>query len=410
MKNSGLLFIRIIIGVLAVFALVVVVYQLYKYNFVAIKTESAVMGEIEESVKATGIFFRDEDVVSKNQHKYLDVIRAEGERLATNGIIARVYADEQSAIEQTEIRRIEERISTYEAVLSNSGSYSSAMKGIEEEIYADLSSIAQLVHEKNASDAFENADELMIEIMKKKIAGGDLVHYDSILRDLRSELANLKDSVGESVQTVKSKKSGHFSLVADGLEEKITPELLESLEVSTFDDALKTCEESVVSDENIGKVVYGNGWTIALKLPSESCSTLDIKDTVYIRIPSFGNERIKCTVADVRKDDNEALLILESSVISGNILTLRCEEISLIVHTHSGIQVRQSALRKVDGEDGVYVKVGLLLRYKKVKILYNDGSNAIVQYDVTDSKTLRLYDQVVYKGSNLYDGKAVSDG
>ena len=46
MKTGGLTFIRIIIAVLAIFALVVIGYQLYKYNFLSIKTESAVMGEI----------------------------------------------------------------------------------------------------------------------------------------------------------------------------------------------------------------------------------------------------------------------------------------------------------------------------------------------------------------------------
>ena len=137
---------------------------------------------------------------------------------------------------------------------------------------------------------------------------------------------------------------------------------------------------------------------------------LETDDVVYIRIPSCGSERIKCTVADIRKNGEDCIVILESSVINDNILTLRSEEISLIIKTYNGIQLRQSALRKVDGADGVYVKVGMLLRYKEVEILYNDGVNVIVKYDATATSGLRIYDQVVYKGSNLYSGKAVSDG
>ncbi|MBQ7035196.1 MAG: hypothetical protein IJN34_05615, partial [Clostridia bacterium] len=67
MKNSGLAFIKIIIGVLVLFAVIVVGYQLYKYNFVSIRTESAVMGEMEEVVKAKGLFFRDEKVVENGE-------------------------------------------------------------------------------------------------------------------------------------------------------------------------------------------------------------------------------------------------------------------------------------------------------------------------------------------------------
>ena len=51
MKNSGLTFIKLIIGVLSAFTVIVIGYQLYKYNFVTIKTESAVMGKMEEVVK-----------------------------------------------------------------------------------------------------------------------------------------------------------------------------------------------------------------------------------------------------------------------------------------------------------------------------------------------------------------------
>ena len=142
MKNSGLTFIKIIIGIFAVFAVVVVCYQLYKYNFVSIKTESAVMGEMEETVKGTGIFFREEQAIGNSGYTYLDVIRSEGERISTGGTIARVYADEQSAKLQKEIRQIEEKIKTYEDVLSNSGSYESASSGIDQAIYSDLQEIS----------------------------------------------------------------------------------------------------------------------------------------------------------------------------------------------------------------------------------------------------------------------------
>ncbi len=408
MKNSGLAFIKIIIGVLAVFAVVVIGYQLYKYNFVSIKTESAVMGEMEEVVKSTGIFFRNEKAVSSSGYDYLDVIRTEGERIAAGGTIARVYADEHSAKIRKEIRQIEAKIATYEEVLANSGSYQSAASSIEQEIYDGLGQIAFMAKKGNAGDAFGEAETMIINIMKKKIASGDLVSYDTMLDELRAELSDLKASGGDSVKTITTSESGYFSLGTDGLEEQLTPEYLETLTVDQFGEAASLCENAVDTGEHLGKIVYNNSWSVAMKVKSAAVDRLEANDTVYIKIPSFGSERIKCTVAEIRKSGEECVVILTSSVINENILTLRQEEIQLIVRTYSGIQVRQSALRKVDGEDGVYVKVGLLLRYKKVNILYNDGINAIIEYNVAETSGLRIYDQVVYKGSNLYDGKAVS--
>ncbi|MBQ8894087.1 MAG: hypothetical protein IJ043_06715 [Clostridia bacterium] len=408
MKNSGLGFIKIITGVLAIFAVVVIGYQLYKYNFVSIKTESAVMGEMEEVIKSTGIFFRNEKLVDNSGYDFLDVIRSEGERVAAGGVIARVYEDEHSAKVRKEIRQIEEKIATYEEVLSHSGSYQSAASSIDQEIYTNLSEIAFSAHQGNAAESFDGAETMVINIMKKKIASGDLVSYDTLLDELRGELASLKTSGGDSVKTITSKESGYFSLGTDGLEDQFDYELLETLSAENFDDTIALCNNTVSGGDSLGKMVYNNGWFVAMKVSSDSIARLEVKDTVYIRIPSFGSDRIKCTITDIRKNGDESVIILSSSIISDNILTLRQEEISLIVKTYSGLCVRQSALRKVDGEDGVFVKVGLLLRYKKVNILYNDGTNAVIEYNVAEESGLRIYDQVVYKGSNLYDRKAVS--
>ncbi|PWM39628.1 MAG: hypothetical protein DBX52_04440, partial [Clostridiales bacterium] len=225
---------------------------------------------------------------------------------------------------------------------------------------------------------------------------------------LRGELSSLKASAGSSVKTLSTPRSGYFSLVTDGLEDQLTPEYLKDLTVDHFDEAVERCNSGSKNPDHVGKLVYDNSWSVAVKIPARFSERLETDQTVYIRIPSFGTDRIKCTVSDIRKSGEECILVLSSSVINDNILTLRMEDISLILQSYSGVQVRQSALRKVDGEDGVYVKVGLLLRYKKVHILYNDGVNAIIEYNALNSGGLRIYDQVVYKGSNLYDGKAVS--
>lgn len=408
MKSGSLTFIKITIGILAVFAVFFVIYQLYKYNFVSIKTESAVMGEMEETVDSVGVFFRNEEPLSNGGFDYLDVIRTEGERVGAGGTIARVYSDEHSAKVRKEIRDLEEKITTYEEVLANSGSYQSSVAGIDQAIYEDLCQVALLAHSGNSVEAFAMGDDLLIEMMKKKISSGDLVSYDAVLDELKNELSALKASAGTSVNNIETKESGYFSLSTDGLENQLTPEFLETLSVENFDATVALCENSGDTSGHIGKMVYNNIWNVALNVPSDKVDLLEVNDTVYIRIPSFGNDRIKCTVSDIRKDGEQCVLILTSSIISDNILTLRSEEICLILETYSGIQVRQSALRKVDGEDGVYVKVGLLLRYKKVNVLINDGVNALVEYEVTNNSGLRIYDQVVYKGSNLYDGKAVT--
>ncbi len=407
MKSSGLSFIRIIIGIFSIFAVVMIGYQLYKYNFVSIKTEDAVMGEMEEVVKGKAIFFRKEEVVDNGGYHYLDVVRTEAERVSGNGTIARVYSSESSAMIQKEIRSVEAKIKTYEDVLENSGSYESAAKGIDQAINSNLKKIAASSL-SGSSAAFEISDDLTINIMKSKIASGDLVGYDKVLDALKSELSALRAKGEASEKTIKSNGSGYFSLLTDGLESQLTLEILSDINVDNFQETLDLCKNPSADQNAVGKMVYDNAWSLCMKVKTHDIFTLETNDTVYIRIPGFSSERIKCTVSDIRKSGEEAVIVLTSSVINDNILTLRSEDIHLILETHSGIRLRHSALRKVNGEDGVFVKVGLLLKYKKVNVLYNDGVDAIVEYVAIDEKGIRVHDQVVYKGSGLYNGKAVS--
>ena len=408
MKNGGLSFIKIVLTILIIFIVLFGGYQLYKYQFLSIKSESAVMGEMEETVDSVGIFFRNELPLTNGGYQYLDVIRAEGERVAAGGTVARVYADERSAKVRKEIRDLEERIHVYEEVLANSGTYQSSATGIDMAIYDDLRSISSFTHLGQSVDALQVGEDLLVELMKKKISSGDLVSYDTVLKQLKTQLTDLKANTGASLNNIESKKSGYFSLVTDGLEEQLSLEYLAGLTVENFDQTVSLCEKAGDTSNHIGKMVYDNLWTVALKVPTKKVDLLEIGDSVDIRIPAFGSSRIGCTVADIRKEGESCVLVLSSSLIGDNVLTLRAEEICLVLKTHNGIQVRQSALRKVDGEDGVYIKVGPLLRYKKVKILYSDGTTALLEYDAADSSGIRVYDQVVYRGSNLHDRKAVT--
>ena len=409
MKTSGLTFIKIIIGLLAVLAIIVIGYQLYKYNFVIIKTESAVMGEVDESLNTTGIFFRNEKVFDNYNSNFIDVVRSEGERVSGGGIIARTYTDARSAELQKEIREIRSSISIYEDILKNSDSYKNASTGLADAVYQNLNDLSLKVNEGAPGAAFDIADELIISIMKEKIANGDLVSYDAVLDELKSRLKQLTDTAGSSVRNIVTNESGYFSLGNDGLEASFSMDAMDSLSVDNYDQMIAlTKSDQEASENSIGKIVYDNAWYVAVKVPANHIDLIEVNDSLYIRIPGFSSEKIKCTVYDIRKDGNDAVMILRSSMITSNVLTLRCEDITVILRTHSGIQVRQSALRKVDGEDGVFVKVGMLLKYRKIKVLYSDGNTAIIEYDASVNSGLQLYDQVVYKGSNLKDGKAVT--
>ena len=75
----------------------------------------------------------------------------------------------------------------------------------------------------------------------------------------------------------------------------------------------------------------------------------------------------------------------------------------IITKTYSGIRVDKNSVRLLDGQSGVYVKVGQIVRFKKADVLYMGSSYALLDPNGKVSN----FDEVIVSGKNLYDGKAL---
>ena len=59
-------------------------------------------------------------------------------------------------------------------------------------------------------------------------------------------------------------------------------------------------------------------------------------------------------------------------------------------------------------ESGVYVRVGNALSFKRIKVLYHSEHDRYSICEQTDeSGYLKLYDNIVVGGKDLYDGKII---
>ena len=57
---------------------------------------------------------------------------------------------------------------------------------------------------------------------------------------------------------------------------------------------------------------------------------------------------------------------------------------------------------------GVFVRSGLTFEFCPIEVLYADESYSIVRWESGKSGALKLYDEVVIGGKDLYDGKIIS--
>lgn len=401
-------FIKFIFAVFFVFVFIVAAYQIYSYLYVSASTEYTTVIECEDTLPVTGYFVRDESVIKSENSKYIDITVNSGDKVSKDGTIANVYSTEDSAKIQSQIRDLDQRIDEIRSVIAAGSKYNTGTT-YSNEIKRDAIEIADKISRGDITSAFEAASDFTSNVIKSKISSGEITDYSGKLKELESQMEELKSRSSAVISYVTASSSGYFVSKSDGLESELNIASSENLTPDTFENIANKCSAGVSTSENyIGKLVSGSTWRVCFKTDSEKFNNMSPGTTVYIRIPSVTEVKIKCTVSEMVKSDGYTYVVLESNVISGDILLQRSCEIDVIIDTYRGLRIDKNAIRKIDGKDGVYIRTNGILKYRQVDILYIGSTFAVVKYETINSSGLQAYDEVVVKGSNLYDGKVVA--
>ena len=62
-------------------------------------------------------------------------------------------------------------------------------------------------------------------------------------------------------------------------------------------------------------------------------------------------------------------------------------------------------MRTENNKKGVFVNINGIAKFKETQVLCEENGNAIIKEDNTSDNNLLLYDEVITKGKDLYDGK-----
>ncbi len=400
-------FIKFIITLFLIFLAIIGIHQLYVYLYKAADTEFAVQISCEETDKAVGYFVRNEEVIYSGNSKYYDIIIPDGGKVSKNGTIANVYSTESAAKIQSRIREVEQKINEYKSV-SSAGNGANDSAAYVSDIKKNVIKIVDNVSTVSPTDAFEGASDFTVSVIKQKIANGEITDYSGAVDELKAELQQLKEQSTSVTKYFSAPVSGYFAYKTDGLETKLNMDISDNITAESFETIKSLCESKSPVADAIGKVVKGSDWRICFKSDADKYEKSGVGSVVYIRIPSLTDSKIKCTIVGLSKIDNDAYVVLQSNVVTGDILSQRNCEIEVVISSYNGLRVAKNALRKIDGKDGVFVKSNGIVRYKEVDLLYMGSTYAVVDYNPINKNDLQAYDEVVVKGSGLYDGKVIS--
>lgn len=427
-----LLFKRIIIGLLSLCIVSYVIYLFASANFSrAVETEEAVSTTVTDVIYTNSFISRKEAYIKNTQDGVLSYNVSDGDNISVGQNIADIFRNETDAVTRQQIKSINKQITELknlsDSYYKNSVSLNTANVQIGNNLFSCLSSVNK--GDFTSADSYSNS--LLYSICERQIITGEAKNFKAKINELRAKKAQLNASFAEKTGSVTSSVAGYFISGTDGYEKSADYDSITELSLKEFNSIKK----SKVSKSVIGKVVTDPRWYIACKITADQAVSLakleNLGMTVYVSMPFVTGEKIPATICSINQTtkNDDGVLILCCDYMSDDISNARKENIEITTFEYSGIKVSKRAIhedyvtKETEDKDGnvsaekkkvqgVYVLHGSELIFKEISITYSAKDYVLCDPEPSEEvlfsgKTIKLYDRVVIKGDNLYDGKVI---
>ncbi|MBQ3057524.1 MAG: hypothetical protein IJD00_01070 [Clostridia bacterium] len=399
MKKNTLIKIALIFLVLA-FLINQAVSMFYK----PVTTDSAVFYTANNGFKITGVIVRNEILVTNDKSGVLHYLISDGERVSKNGTIANIYGSEAASITLSQIESVQHKIDDINSILSFNDLEAANLELINSRVNDNLNALIMSTAAGNFGDIPKTSEELLFALNRRQAALGDTSSFATQLSALNSQLETLNSSLTGVQGEVTAVQSGYFLSKTDGYEGVLNAENLEGI-TPEFLDGLKS---EKTAGNVVGKIVSDYEWYIAAKVSINDSHNYKEGDTLKIYTSVKSSPVLPVTVKRINTSSasTEAVIVFACSEMNSELASLRSGPMTVVSREYSGLKVPKRALRVVDGQKGVYIVKGMQAKFVPVEILYSTDNMMICKKNDADGQ-LRLYDQVIVKGRNLYDGKII---
>ena len=389
---------------IAVLAAVLVYFAVQLYNYLSdpVNTTLVTEGQAEDTIALNGWLLRDEEVLPA-QSGTLSRVRQEGERVGVGQVLARIYANDGALQTVSQIETLELQLQQLQYALPSYLNPDAALK-LDTSITGDILTLRQALTGGDYTAAEGDIAPLKAAVLKRDHPYASQEEIQTEIKSVEGQIKSLEASL--SGTTVTARASGTYSAVCDGYETVLTKAFLEEVTPGKLARLRPVDEQS-----NMGKLIYGDTWYYVVTLPEEQASYLKSQGAVTLRFAKGFDQNIRMQVVAVSApEDGQAAVTLSCRKYLAQTTLLRHQAADVILRTYEGLRVPSNALRvSEEGVTGVYCVDGSTAAFRPVTVLYQGQGYALVQpaEGVSDTRTLRVGDEVIATAGTLSDGKVI---
>lgn len=394
--------------VLKVFVIVLVslffAHQLYSSAYKPITTVSAEYAKVTDGIKAQGTVVRSESYITSQSGGVLHFLVPDGEHVAKGGVIANAY---ENASVSSSVSRYEEvcaLLTDIEALSKYNSVNAADLSVADARVNDNLSAVIKSSRGGKIFESIEKSDALLSAINRRLMITGEETDFSARANDLANEKAQLEASLPAASYTVTAPMSGFFLSGTDGFENIFSSEKLSELTPERLSNA--TSENP--PEGTIGKIVSDYEWYIACIVSMNDSLKYKVGDRLtLVTTQSDGDLPVTLETINNSENSDRATLVFSCNSLSRQLAAMRSGTFTIVNKSYEGLKLPKKSLHVVKGKTGIYVLSGINLKFVTVDVLYSMDDDIICKQEKSNGKVLRLYDEVVLKGKNLYDGKIV---
>lgn len=423
-----LLFKRILVAAVTILALIYVTYLLISANFDMYPTENAVQATVTNSISTDGFIIRDETILQNNSSGVLSYSVANGTQVEANSAVAKLYSNQEDAVANSQADELTKRVEDLKETQKSSRTGALSVDVINNNIRANMIDYLYSANRYDVNAVREQSGKLLASINQRQLLTGKIANFDEQIAVLSAQADQLRSSSGESIGTLNTPRAGYFSEFCDGYEGSVNYAKLEEMKL----EDLRRVSSSPVPDNAAGKIIGNVNWYVACEITDDQAAQLSTYDgDVTVMFSEASTDPIPANVFRLQRNENDnALVILQCDYMDSGLLQARHEAVEIGMGKYTGLRVSKRAIhddyvtrttydenntphKEQKKVQGVYVLYGSEVQFKQIAIIYSDEDYVICDPSPKDKvlfngDTIELYDKVITKGDDLYDGKVIS--
>lgn len=393
--------------------------------------ETAVPYTLSDSIEAEGVVLFDESTVAGSGE--LGYLVADGERVSAGTAVAEIYTSAAQSTIRTQLKSIDSEISLLQKSQNTSGSQidlllaqrSTALYGLLDDLdRMDLTQIG------------ENRDAYLTAQNKMQITTGAVSDFNGRIAELQAEREALAAQLGVPEQ-ITAPAGGYFTSSQSSAVLTCTRD--EAMQMPAGELAALLRQGAEADKAGLaGKIVSSYQWYFCGICTAEQAERFDGVLSVSICFPGRAEDPLPAQVVSVETDEAAGIakFTLLCEYIGADILLLGQEKAQIIFASYTGLRIDADAVHLVKETDdassaagsssdpsasgsedvvingehylpGVYVKYGNIAKFRRITKLYENDEYILVPVNgkVGSDNEVRMYDEIIVEGTDLYDGK-----